>query len=74
MKRYNELLKLVESFEDDFRKFYLKANKTAGVRLRKNMQELRSFAKNVRDEVQEINTKREETKKKELRQYLKRKK
>ena len=53
MEKYNELLALVQSFESDFHKFYDKGNKTAGVRLRKNMQTLRKFAKDVRVEVQE---------------------
>ena len=55
MDKYKELQKLIETFEADFIKFYQKGNKTAGVRLRKNMQTLRQFAKMVRDEVQEIN-------------------
>jgi hypothetical protein len=52
MDRYEELLKMVRSFEKDFQKFYEKGNKTAGVRVRKDMQELRRFAKSIRDEIQ----------------------
>jgi hypothetical protein len=52
MNRYQELLALVQSFESDFRKFYEKENREAGVRLRKNMQELRQLAQCIRDEVQ----------------------
>ncbi|MGE5479281.1 MAG: histone H1 [Chloroflexota bacterium] len=55
MNRYEELLNLVKSFEMNFRKFYLKGNKAAGIRLRKNMQDLRKFSKSIRDEVQKIN-------------------
>ena len=54
MNRYDELQNLVRSFEKDFTKFYGKGNKEAGVRLRKQMQELRAFAKSVRDEVQNL--------------------
>ena len=43
--RYGELIKLVQSFEQDFTKFYDKENREAGVRLRKHMQELRDYAK-----------------------------
>ncbi len=55
MKRFNELLEIVESARKDFEKFYKKGNKSAGVRLRKKMQDIRSFAKSIRMEVQEIN-------------------
>ena len=55
MERFEELKSLVSSFESDFHKFYERGNKTAGIRLRKNMQELRSLAKTIRDEVQKIN-------------------
>jgi uncharacterized membrane protein (DUF106 family) len=54
MDRYKQLQEMVESFEKDFRKFYEKGNKTAGIRLRKHMQQLRSYAREIRDEVQEI--------------------
>lgn len=52
MEKYNQLLSLIETFKIDFEKFYSKGNSAAGVRLRKNMQELRKFAQDVRDEVQ----------------------
>jgi hypothetical protein len=55
MNRYQDLLELVQTFEKDFVKFYIKGNKTAGIRLRRNMQALRGFAKLIRDEVQEMN-------------------
>jgi hypothetical protein len=53
MTRYEELQALIRTFEKDFTKFYDKGNKEAGIRLRKQMQTLRAFAKQVRDEVQE---------------------
>jgi hypothetical protein len=52
MDRFNQLKSLVESFEKDFEKFYVKENKAAGVRVRKHMQELRSLAQDIRSEVQ----------------------
>ncbi len=55
MDKYEQLLELVKSAEEDFVKFYGKGNKTAGIRLRKKMQEIRSLAKSVRLEVQIIN-------------------
>ena len=38
MDRFNQLKELIASFEKDFEKFYVKENKTAGVRVRKHMQ------------------------------------
>jgi hypothetical protein len=55
MDRFEELNELVQKYRTNFRKFYGKGNKAAGVRLRKNMQELRHFGKKIRDEVQELN-------------------
>ncbi len=60
MDRYKQLVDMVKSYEKDYRKFYEKGNKTAGIRLRKHMQELRSYAKDIRDEVQEIKQRWEE--------------
>jgi hypothetical protein len=39
--------------KDDFEKFFIKGNKTAGVRVRKFMQLLRRTAEEVRDDVQD---------------------
>jgi hypothetical protein len=52
MDRFNQLKSLVDSFEKDFEKFYVKENKAAGVRVRKHMQTLRQFAQEIREEVQ----------------------
>lgn len=56
MKKYKELLDLVRSCDEDFHKFYSKGNKTAGVRLRKKMQEIRILAKEIREDVQTHNS------------------
>lgn len=39
--------------KDDFDKFFIKGNKTAGVRVRKFMQILRKTAEEIRDDVQD---------------------
>ena len=52
MDRVNQLKELIASFEKDFEKFYVKENKTAGVRVRKHMQTLRQVAQDIRNEVQ----------------------
>lgn len=57
MDRYQELLDLIATFKTDFDKFYLKKNKSAGVRLRKHMAVLKRKAQEIRNEVQEIKAK-----------------
>lgn len=52
-ERFQQLKDLVDSFEQDFDKFFVKQNKAAGVRVRKHMQELRQMAQDVRNEVQQ---------------------
>lgn len=52
--RYLELKQLVAAMQADFEKFYLHGNKAAGTRVRAAMQELKTFAQNVRNEVQTI--------------------
>ncbi|MBR9977988.1 MAG: histone H1 [Bacteroidetes bacterium] len=54
MDKYQELLNLVQSFEQDFEKFFVKGNKAAGTRVRKHMNELKKFAQDVRLDVQTI--------------------
>jgi hypothetical protein len=43
--------------KEDFEKFFIKGNKTAGTRIRKVMQELKKVAQEVRDDVQEYKSK-----------------
>jgi hypothetical protein len=57
MDRYKELLDLVATFQGDFEKFYVKENKSAGVRLRKHMASLKRKAQEIRNEVQDIKAK-----------------
>jgi hypothetical protein len=58
MDRYQQLIEMIASFHQDFIKFYQRGNKTAGIRLRKDMQSLRKLAKDIRFEVQRINSSR----------------
>jgi hypothetical protein len=61
--KYDNLLKLItEDFEvdgkmfnlkDDFEKFFVKGNKTAGTRIRKIMQEIKKVAGEIRNDVQD---------------------
>lgn len=54
MNRFQELVDLVQTFQKDFEKFYVKGNKSAGVRVRKHMAELKRKAQEIRNEVQEM--------------------
>ena len=63
LDKYDELVKiLTEEIEidgkkyflkDDFEKFFVRSNKTAGTRIRKAMQLLRRAAEEVRNDVQD---------------------
>jgi len=57
MNRFQELVEMVQSFQKDFEKFYVKGNKSAGVRVRKHMAALKRKAQEVRNEVQEVKAK-----------------
>ena len=52
MQRFQEIVDLVQSFEKDFEKFYVKGNKSAGTRVRKEMNELKRKAQEIRNEIQ----------------------
>lgn len=59
--RYTELQALVAGMAADFQKFYVDGNKAAGTRVRLAMQELKTFAQTVRNEVQSIKNGGKET-------------
>ena len=63
LDKYDQLVKLLtEEFEvdgkklnlkEDFEKFFIRSNKTAGTRIRKVMQEIRKLSQEIRNDVQE---------------------
>lgn len=65
--KYDKLLKLLtEDFEidgkkfnlkEDFKKFFVKGNRTAGTRIRRAMQELKKVSQEIRNDVQEYKSK-----------------
>lgn len=65
--KYDELLKLLTeeveiggkkyNLKDDFEKFFVKSNRTAGTRIRKMMQEIKKLSQEVRNDVQEYKSK-----------------
>lgn len=67
LDKYDKLVKLLtEDFEidgkkfnlkEDFEKFFVKGNKTAGTRVRRAMQELKKVSQEIRNDVQEYKTK-----------------
>lgn len=63
LDRYDNLVKILTepvkidgkeySLKEDFEKFFIRDNKTAGVRIRKVMQMIRSEAQIIRDNIQD---------------------
>lgn len=51
MKKIEELKNIIAAIEDDAVKCYTKGNKTAGIRIRKAMQEIKKKAQEIRDEI-----------------------
>jgi hypothetical protein len=58
MNNYENLKTLVEEMEADVVKFYDKGVKSAGVRVRKNLQEIKNLAQTMRLEINDINKER----------------
>ena len=60
--KYNEIIQLINSLNEDVEKFYVKGSAVAGTRLRKGLNELRNLAKEMREEIQDIKTEKKVTK------------
>lgn len=56
MEKFNQLKELLAGAEADFDKFYNKKNNAAGTRVRSAMQQLKSLAQEIRQEVTEKKT------------------
>lgn len=67
LDKYDALVKLVTeeveiegkkfNLKDDFEKFFIRGNKTAGTRIRKMMQELKKISQEIRSDVQDYKEK-----------------
>lgn len=67
LDKYDSLVKLLTeevvidgkkyNLKDDFEKFFVKGNRTAGTRIRRMMQELKKLSQEVRNDVQEYKDK-----------------
>lgn len=63
LDKYDDLVKLLTeeveidgkkvNLKDDFEKFFIRGNKTAGTRIRKMMQEIKRLSQEIRSDVQE---------------------
>jgi hypothetical protein len=51
MDKFTELETLVANMKEDIIKFYDKSNKAAGVRVRKNLQDVKSLAQAIRVDI-----------------------
>jgi len=61
--KYEQIIKVITeeieidgkkfNLKDDFEKFFIRGNRTAGTRIRKVMQELKRLSQEVRNDVQE---------------------
>lgn len=54
MSRLNEVKSLMAGLEEDLVKFYDKGNKAAGTRARKQLQDLKKLAQDIRVEIQNM--------------------
>ena len=54
MSRIDDIRNLVDAATSEMDKFYGKGNKAAGTRARKNLQELKKLAQDVRVEIQNM--------------------
>ena len=67
LDKYDDLVKLLTeeveidgkkfNLKDDFEKFFIRGNKTAGTRIRKMMQELKKISQEIRSDVQDYKEK-----------------
>lgn len=63
LDKYDQLVKMITeeveiegkkfNLKDDFEKFFIKSNKTAGTRIRRVMQELKKMSQEIRKDVQD---------------------
>jgi hypothetical protein len=53
MEKFKQIKELIEECSADIDKFYVKGNKSAAVRIRKAMQEVKNLAQELRLHVQE---------------------
>lgn len=58
MEKFQELNKILDSMKTDIEKFYDKGQNAAGTRLRKELNNLRKLAADIRKDIQEMRASR----------------
>jgi hypothetical protein len=53
MEKFEKLKAVIESLNDDVKKFDEKGNKSAGTRVRQGLQEVKALAQEIRKEISE---------------------
>jgi DNA anti-recombination protein RmuC len=61
MEKFQELQKIIDNMKSDIDKFYSKSQNAAGTRLRKELNNLRRLAADIRKEIQEERSSRKST-------------
>ncbi len=64
MQKYQDLLSLIQSMENDVKRYYEKGPNNLSVKLRKSLLDVRSLAQDLRGEILEIKNQRKAAKKK----------
>ncbi|MCK6604425.1 MAG: histone H1 [Ignavibacteriaceae bacterium] len=64
MQKYQDLLNLIQSMENDVKRYYEKGPNNLSVKLRKSLLDVRSLAQELRGEILEIKNQRKAAKKK----------
>ncbi|MFH1195878.1 MAG: histone H1 [bacterium] len=59
-EKYYNLIEFLKGLEPDVQKFYTKGQSAAGTRVRKGLSELKRLAQEMRNEVQDLKSKRKE--------------
>jgi phosphate uptake regulator len=53
MEKFNQLKTILTDMTEDMEKFYSKGNKSAGVRIRQQLQDVKALAQEIRKEISE---------------------
>lgn len=58
MEKFSQLQSILDGMKTDLEKFYNKSQNAAGTRLRKELNNLRKLAADIRKDIQELRTQR----------------
>lgn len=60
MEKLNQIKEILENMQKDIEKFYDKGQNAAGTRIRKDLNNIRKIAADMRKEIQDVRTNRKE--------------